>query len=375
VSAECPGNVSTRPIPLPIYATDPNEGSTFGVLPVFLRTCDETKRTETIIAPSLTWNSTIHGSASMRYYLFSSDIESLTVIASVSSRINSNAHVLWSSMPLEQDAITKVLDLRWERSVFYRFFGIGPDTTESGESSYTRIRAHANARGGLNLGGGWNLGLEIFLHYDGVQAIGVAGFPLSPVAYPNVPGMNGSTILGQSLDLRYDSRLKGDYSLKGAYFDIALGPVEGNPSFARGRAQLRVLAPELDWVSFAGRVDVSYTSSSNAPFYDQSALGGEYLLRGFPEGRFVDQNAWTIEAEQRLRIVTTHILGVTADWRIDPFVGIGQVFGSIDHALSHPRPVGGVGFRTWVHPNVVGRVDVATGGEGIKIYVDIGYPY
>jgi hypothetical protein len=28
-----------------------------------------------------------------------------------------------------------------------------------------------------------------------------------------------------------------------------------------------------------------------------------------------------------------------------------------------------------VHPNIVGRVDLATGGEGTKAYVEIGYPY
>jgi hypothetical protein len=34
-----------------------------------------------------------------------------------------------------------------------------------------------------------------------------------------------------------------------------------------------------------------------------------------------------------------------------------------------------VGFRAFVHPNVLGRVDVASGGEGIKVYVELGYPY
>jgi hypothetical protein len=34
-----------------------------------------------------------------------------------------------------------------------------------------------------------------------------------------------------------------------------------------------------------------------------------------------------------------------------------------------------VGLRAFVHPNIVGRVDLATGGEGTKAYVEIGYPY
>ncbi|HZX64335.1 MAG TPA: hypothetical protein VFE76_03025, partial [Myxococcales bacterium] len=50
-AATCPV-VRTRLIPLPVYATLPNEGSTFGAMPVFLRVCDENERTQSIIAPS-----------------------------------------------------------------------------------------------------------------------------------------------------------------------------------------------------------------------------------------------------------------------------------------------------------------------------------
>jgi hemolysin activation/secretion protein len=120
---------------------------------------------------------------------------------------------------------------------------------------------------------------------------------------------------------------------------------------------------------------LTFVSTSRAPFYDQSTLGGAYLLRGFTEDRFIAQNAWTIEVEQRIRLLQTHIYGVTADWRIDPFVGAGQVFDALHQALSDPRVTAGVGLRAWVHPNVVGRIDIATGGEGLKVYIEIGYPY
>ena len=52
--------------------------------------------------------------------------------------------------------MTTEVDLRWQRSAFYRFFGLGPDTQEDDETSYTRIRAHFSARRGLNLGSDWN---------------------------------------------------------------------------------------------------------------------------------------------------------------------------------------------------------------------------
>ena len=37
--AECAGGLGTRVVPLPVYATLPNEGDTLGFMPVFLRVC------------------------------------------------------------------------------------------------------------------------------------------------------------------------------------------------------------------------------------------------------------------------------------------------------------------------------------------------
>ena len=74
-------------------------------------------------------------------------------------------------------------------------------------------------------------------------------------------------------------------------------------------------------------------------------------------------------------MVQARILDVVTDWRVDPFVAAGQVFDRFDQAFSRPRLAAGVGLRVFVHPNVVGRIDLAHGGEGLKIYVEIGYPY
>ncbi|HXN81126.1 MAG TPA: BamA/TamA family outer membrane protein [Myxococcales bacterium] len=376
--SDCVGGLSTRPIPLPVYSTLPNEGNTFGVMPVFLRVCDATERTESIIAPSVTWNDVINLTGTIRWFHYPADDQALTVIASASTRINSNLLVLWRDLPLAPGALTQEIELRWLRSAFYRFFGLGPDTTAAAETSYTRVRAVASARTGLNLGGNWNAGVGLLLHRDAVQDLGVPGLPLSRRTFPGVPGMEGSTTLGQTIGVRYDSRPNAEYSDRGLFANAEVGVIEGlarSPAYLRGALRLRALQPETRWLYGAARFDTSVISTPNAPFYDQSTLGGAYLLRGFTEDRFIDQNAWTFEVEQRVQILQTHIFGVTADWRIDPFVAVGQVYRSLSHAFSEPRVTGGVGFRAWVRPNIVGRVDVATGGEGLKVYVEIGYPF
>jgi hypothetical protein len=378
-AAECPSGLTSQVIPLPVYSTLPNEGNTWGVLPVVLRVCPDHQRTESIIAPSLSWNSVIRFTGTYRWFHYPTEDRTLTLIASVSTRVNFNGLFVWQSLPTAAGEETDELLLRAQRTIFQRFFGIGPDTPASAESSYTSLRFIASARRGLNLVRHLNLGVVLGLERDSVQAIGVPGLPLSTEAFPDAPGMRGgATLASQGLDLRYDDRVGGDYAQRGFRIDLGGAVVEGlagSPTFLRASTQVRAILPELPWASSAARLYWSAVSSRGAPFYQQSTLGGSVLLRGFTEGRFVDRRAWTVELEQRLRVLRTSIFGVIADWRIDPFAAVGQVYDRLDGAASRPRVAVGAGFRTFVRPNVVGRIDVAYAGEGVKVYVELGYPY
>ncbi len=378
-SGDCPPGLTTQFLPLPVYATLPNEGNTWGVMPVFLRVCPDGARTESIIAPSLTWNSVIHLTGTFRWFHYPSDDTTLVLVASASTRINSNALLVWQRLPTAAGASTDELTVRLQRDVFFRFFGLGPDTPVEVESSYTGVRAILAVRRGVNLTEHLNLGGTLGLERHLVEAIGVPGLPLARSAFPDAPGMGGATLASQGLDVRYDDRRGGDYAERGSRLDVSGGVVEGlsgSPTFLRAGVDARTILPELDAVSGAARFSWSAVSSGRAPFYRQSSLGGPLLLRGFTLDRFIDRQAWTLELEQRIRLFQTHIFGVVADWRIDPFVAAGQVFGSFDAALARPQVAVGVGFRAFVHPNVLGRIDVANGlGESWKVYVELGYPY
>jgi len=76
-----------------------------------------------------------------------------------------------------------------------------------------------------------------------------------------------------------------------------------------------------------------------------------------------------------VKLFRTHIFGVVADWRIDPFISVGQVYGDGTTPWSHVRASGGFGLRALIHPDILGRVDLAYGGEGVRVYVMLGYPY
>jgi hypothetical protein len=377
-AAGCHSDLDTQLIPLPIYATLPNEGSTWGAMPVILRVCPDGARTESIVAPSVSWNSVIRATGTFRLYHYPTGDSSLTVIVSASTRINYNGLLVWQRLPTARWESTDDVLLRVQRTVFERFFGLGPDSRASDESSYTSLRFIANARRGLNVAEHLNLGVTLGLERDAVESIGVPGLPLTPEVFPGVPGIHGATLASQGLDVRYDDRVGGDYAERGFRIDLGGGVVEGlsgSPSYLRAAFQARAIAAETSRVSGAARFYWAGVTSGGAPFYQQGTLGGSLLLRGFTEGRFVDRQAWTVELEQRVRLVRTHIFGVVADWRADPFLAIGQVFGSFADAASRPRVSGGVGLRAFVRPNVLGRVDVAYAGEGVKVYVELGYPY
>jgi hypothetical protein len=375
---DCTRPLETKIIPLPVWGTSPNEGNTWGVMPVFMRVCPGDGRTVWLTAPSVTWNSVIHYTATLRFYDYPDPDTTLTVIASASTRINYRLVAQWQRLPVDDGAWTDEAMLRIERNAFARFYGLGPDTPAAAQTSYTGARVLVSERRGRNLFGHLNLGVSAGFERDAIEDRGVPGLPLAPEVFPDAPGMRGATLLWQGLDLRYDDRIGLDYAEQGVRLEVSGAVVEGiagSPTFLRGGAQARGILPELSWLSGAARVAWSAVTASGAPFYQQSTLGGELLLRGFTEGRFVDRQAWTIEAEQRIRVLQTHIFGVLADWRADPFVAAGQVFGSLGRALSRPQVTTGVGLRAFVHPNLVGRVDLATGGEGLSVYVEIGYPY
>ncbi|HEX4453364.1 MAG TPA: BamA/TamA family outer membrane protein [Kofleriaceae bacterium] len=377
-SARADCHLETKFFPLPVWATTPNEGNTWGLMPVVVRICPSDHRTHWILAPDITWNSVIHYTATMRWYYYPDDDTTISLFTSASTRINYSALLTWEHLPLASGRWTHEGIAGIDRNAFDRFFGIGPDTPASAESSYTGVRLLASERLGYNVGGGINLGLTLAAERDRVDDVGVFGLPLSPEAFPSAPGMQGAELLTQGLDLRYDDRIGGDFARAGSYVDASVQYAEaisGSPNFWRLNTQFKRIWPELGWLSGAAHLDWNAVSSRDVPFYQQSSLGGAFLLRGFEEGRFVDTQAWTAEVEQRVRVLQTHWFNVTTDWRIDPFVAAGQVFDSADTVISNVKVSAGFGLRAFVHPRLLARIDLADGGEGIKVYVEIGYPY
>ena len=225
---------------------------------MILFVCDADGTTTSIVAPSVTWNAVIHWTATFRWFYYPSEDQSLTMTASASTHINSGVLVWWRDLPRQEGAFTDEVQLRWQRSAFYRFFGFGPDTVAGAETSYTRVRAYGVARRGLNLGGNWNAGATLSFDWNNVQDLGVPGLSLSKRTFPDAPGMAGSTLLGQGIDLRFDTRPQGENSEHGFYAGVGGGIVEGlagSPAYFHASVELRALWQETTALGGAARLE------------------------------------------------------------------------------------------------------------------------
>lgn len=367
----------TRIFPLPMYTTVPNEGSTFGAMPVFMVENDNEIRS--ITAPSLSWNRYAGVTGTYRYYRYFHELGVWYFIASASTEINRSIWFQYDDNRRDAGKTTKNLVVRFRKNLFYRYFGLGPDTTPAGESSHTRLFGTLSFRWGLNLRRDVNAAVFAEVRGNRPEYHTIGGLPATQDLYPDAPGLDGAVLLRQGLALRYDNREHADYSENGFATELSGSLAEGIRGagvFAEIIWETRALLQEASFLQLGARTYVRHLigDSARIPFYDQASLGGDLLMRGFPQDRFIDTGAWEAEIEQRIRLFQTHIFGVDADWRIDPFVAAGQVYG-IRSPWSHVRVAAGVGLRMWVKPNVLGRVDLAYAGEGVRAYVVLGYPY
>lgn len=370
---------TTKLFPLPLYAISPAEGSTYGVLPVFMQV-DGTGRTTSIAAPSVSWNHAAGVNGTIRYYDLGHETRRWWFILAASTNVNRSFRFEYRDVPGRPRRSTLEIQAVARRSLFYRYFGQGPDTTKQGESTYTRALALLSARGGLNLVRRLNVGVRGGVRWDQPQRGGVSGLPKTQLVYPGAPGLDGAALATAELSVRFDTRLQGDYGDAGLASELHAARDFGlarTDSFWRLTWHTRALWRETSFLTGAARVywTEAFVDTNVTPFYYQSSLGGDTLFRGFTEDRFIDRAAWEAEFEQRFRLFQTSWFGVVTDWRVDPFVAVGQVFSDYRNIVSRVQTAGGLGFRAFVRPNIIGRADVAYSTDGFRAYVLMGYPY
>jgi len=381
-------NPNTWPvIPVPEVATDPNGGTTVGLLPVMLFT-DTRDQIRDIFAPDANYNTTLGAGGTFRYLSYPNSDTQWYAVAGASWDIARKVDLMYQTGRDRQDWWSFTGRFYFERDPTERFFGIGNHSSEGNESNYTTEQVYGLGILGINLTDQLQFSLTARPKWVNIQSGAFTNLPSIFKQFPDQKGLDGGTeILTRAL-ASYDSRDSIDIPRSGGlylvYGDVVDRSMLSSFSYTRFGGEIRKYLPLGNRITFASHLFMEYEPAGNEmPFWAQARLGGDdseltdqQPLRGFGTSRYIDNNLVDINLEMRTRIYNMDLFGTHGTLELAPFFEAGRVAHEVDYdPLSELHPVGGIGFRGIAEPFVVGFVDVGWGGEGAAIFSGINYPF
>ncbi len=381
VAAAAPARADISVIPLPEVLTDPNEGNTYGFMPVVLL-LDQQGRIEHILAHDVRWNEITGFFPAFRLLGYPTLDQQYSITLRKSQKIDEDYIGDYEQQDLLNGRADVQANLTFWRDSRLRFYGFGNATEDDDETNYTQRRFAFYLRLGYRPWSdfvelGWSTRVEDISISEG----GVDDLPFAGDQFPGTKGLEGSTVHGQGFSVAYDDRDSRTIPSKGtlgaAHVEIIDEALGSSDSFVKYGFEIRTFVPLSERFVLAAHGLLDYISgASRAPFYERSTIGGKKTLRGFGEGRFIDSNRFSSTVELRTRAYDRQVFGVNLEVEVAPFVDAGQVF---DYADKLPfrdlHFVGGLGFRGIVRPQVVGFVDLGFGSDGTAVFTGLDYPF
>ena len=368
-------------LPLPAFAYSRNESYWVGAVVPILQSNAKDELLN-IYAPFYTHNRYVGETLGLNYYGYPSDTEQYSATASYSTKVQRDIDLSYKNVGVGGGRYILAGRIAWFKNPFRRLFGIGNQTLESDEATYTSREALVDLTAGIHLNE--DLAFMWTEHYHNIrvdQGI-VNALPQAKMRFAQLDGIEGAGIVGHKLTVRYDTRDKQLITTRGTYINIS---VELNQNlehsepnrWVRTTIDARHLFPHYnDRLVFVSRLLVDTVNGKRVPFYERPTLGGETSLRGFGQSRFIDDTALLVNLEERIPVRQQKILDYLLDLEVAPFLDIGRVmsgFSLRDVKSLQVNP--GVGLRILARPNVVGRVDIAYGRDGTNLFVGLDYPF
>jgi len=381
-------NPDTWPfIPVPEVATDPNGGTTVGILAAVLYTDSKNQITD-IFAPDLETNTTLGPGGTFRFLSYPSEDTNWYATAGGQEKIARRVDVDYQTGRTRKQWWSFEGRFYFEKDPTERFYGVGNDSRLGNETNYTTNQIYGLAVLGLNFTEDLQLALSVRPRRVRIQHGGFDNLPSIFQIFPKQKGINGgSEVLSQAV-FSYDTRDSLQVPRKGglalAYFGIADRRFMSSVSYTHFGGELRRYYAINDKITLAGHAFVEYNPSANeTPFWSMGRLGGQEslltdqeTLRGYGAGRFIDNNVGVASGEVRARVWDHDIFGTHGILELAPFVDVGRVAHNLGFdPFEELHTVGGIGFRGIAEPFVVGFVDVGYGGEGVAVFSGINYPF
>ncbi len=268
----------------------------------------------------------------------------------------------------------------------YRFSGLGGATDEEDQTNYT----HEEFGGFLDFY--WIPAEHIRMGVGGkVRSVDVKRgadrlakvmpYTVNEARFTGVPGIRGATVVGERVNLIYDSRNQEFTPSSGVYVKLIAeyDQVTSNPkpvsTYGRFSAEIRKYYTTVNRkFTLLLRNSWVLTTSEQIPFFDQATLGGEASLRAFDIGRFYGQHSVFGSVELRYQAMHVVMMGFPMDLEMAPFVDFGQVFNSTDfEGEFNVNP--GLSIRVLNKPNIGIVVNGAIGQDGVIYTGGVNLPF
>jgi outer membrane protein assembly factor BamA len=382
-------NPATAPfIPVPLIGTDPNSGTTLGLLPVWLKT-DDNHEISRIIAPDILHNPYFGYGVDGRLYEYSSKDAQWSIDAGIKQRVERTFDAEYQLGRLRDQRWSLSYSLIYDRSGVPRFYGIGNESPKDDQTNYTNSQELAQVQVGLNLSHVWQLLYTGRMHSVDVTAGTLAGIPTLESRFGHIFGDGTTNVLLNRFSIIYDTRDDLTIPNQGMQWiayagGAARSGILNDSLYSEAGVDGRNFWPVAAKTVLAAHVALRYLPSANeVPFWALSSLGGgdsetggAQALRGYGQGRFYDRNSFAASAELRRTVFSFDAVSTRVDIEMAPFLDLGRVFSRTSTLpFDQLHHVVGVGFRGIARPFVVGKVDVGYGNEGVAIFTGLNYPF
>ena len=320
-------------LPLPVFHYDRNESYWVGaVLPIL--ESNSKGDLQHIYAPFYSHNRYIEETFGLYYYGYPTDTMQYSATADYSTKVQRDIDLIYNNVAAgEGGRYILAGRLNWFKNPFRHLFGIGNQTSQNDETSYTSGETLVELTAGINVNEDVLLMWTEHYHDIRLDTGIVNSLPQALTQFNQLPGMEGATILGHKLTARYDTRDKQLLSTRGIYVNLS---IELNQNLQHGGASpwvrttldARHLLSHYDnRLVFVARFlrDTVNGHTQGIPFYERPTLGGETTLRGFGQSRFIDDTALLLNFEERIPIKQVKAFDYLLDLEVAPFLDIGRV--------------------------------------------------
>lgn len=365
--------------PLPIVATTPNEGQTYGALPVLVAT-DLNNDVMSVFAGALTWNSVTKWGGFLNWLISPSIDEDFRIYGGASQAFYREASLDYAHRSLAKRRLALEEHFQYWENPFERFYGFGPKTPKSAQSNFTSLMFHHANEAAVTLWRQLAAVVQVEWNWMRLQPRALDSIPDTATAFAGDPEVMNSNQMLYRFGARWnslDDRVFSSHGFLVSALGIASHALQGPPTTFTGYAVNSKFAwqPHRRFTT-VGNFQWQQLFGDRIPFTLQSSLGGDKFLRGFVWRRFADHHVVGLDLEERIHIHQWHFFGTDVSFSIDPFVSVGETYRYMgDLKPKNFEATGGVGFRMRADPSVVGRVDFAYGRDGLAIYTTLDYPF